>query len=80
MTDQDPNESLKLSPVLLVLDLVGALLIVTGVMELFEPGSLVPEQWRFGGYPWAAIVIGALLMYPFVRYSIRKAQAARRTD
>ena len=80
MTDEPSDQAKKLPVLLLLLDFVGALLVVTGVMELFEPGMLVPETWRFGGYTWVAIVLGALLMAPFVRHSIRKAQAARLKD
>lgn len=80
MSNNDTESAPKSPLLLLLLDFVGALLIVTGVMELFEPGSLVPEHWRISGYPWLAIAIGALLMVPFIRYAIRKAQAARRAD
>ncbi len=56
-------------PKLLVLDLIGTLLLVVGIVEwLVEPGMLVPEAWHFPFYAQLMIAAGIALILPLVLY------------
>jgi hypothetical protein len=50
---------------LITLDLLGTLLLVFGLLELFnKDSSLFPASLRFPYYEWLLIVIGLLIMLP----------------
>ena len=60
---------------LLVLDFVGVLLILTGLYETLAASHFVPPDWRFPGYNWVLVVVGALLALPLLGNILK--QAAR---
>ena len=57
---------------LIILDTLGTLLLVFGLLELFNrDGSLFPATLQFPYYEWALIIIGLLIMLPAVYGLIR---------
>jgi len=78
MTDR---QSLPWPIWVLALDVIGALLVAVGIIGLVEgvlPDSIDAERVR--PLAIASIVIGALLMLPFVVTVIRQATGARKRD
>lgn len=58
---------------LLLLDVAGALVAAVGLYELFAGGPpLMPPELSFPGYPYAFLVIGALMMMPLVRHILAR--------
>jgi hypothetical protein len=52
---------------LLLLDLIGTLLVATGLYDLFSPGTdLLPEALAFPCHAWALIAAGLAVMFPAV--------------
>ncbi|MDH3872098.1 MAG: DUF1418 family protein [Gammaproteobacteria bacterium] len=63
---------------LITLDLLGTLLLVFGLLELFNrDGSLFPATLRFPYYEWVLIIIGLLIMLPAVYGLIRHIMGSR---
>ena len=63
---------------LIILDTLGTLLLVFGLLELFNrDGSLFPATLQFPYYEWALIIIGLLIMLPAVYGLIRHIMASR---
>ncbi|MDH3527837.1 MAG: DUF1418 family protein [Gammaproteobacteria bacterium] len=57
---------------LITLDLLGTLLLVSGLLELFNKDSgLIPVSLHFPYYEWALIFIGLLIMLPAVYGLVR---------
>jgi hypothetical protein len=63
---------------LITLDLLGTLLLVFGLLELFnDDSSLFPAGLQFPYYEWALILIGLLIMLPAVYGLIRHIMDSR---
>jgi len=59
------NQPLQLPWRLLLLDLIGTLLIATGLYEMFNPGTgLLPDAASFPYHEWALIAAGLAIMLP----------------
>lgn len=56
---------LNVSKPLLVLDVLGSLLMLWGLIEHFGWYTLMPEAWRFPFYPAVLLVTGLLLITPY---------------
>ena len=58
---------MKLPVGVLILDLIGTLLVVLGVVEWFiKPGMVVPQAWQFPFYAQLSIALGVAAMLPMV--------------
>ena len=67
MNQQSP-EAFKLSPIALLLDVVGMALVVFAGYEIYmnnEKGGLLMNAISWPYYPWVIMVAGVLLMIPF---------------
>ena len=64
---------------ILILDLFGALMVALAIVEIGEPGALVPPQYAFPHYPLVLLVLGSLLMWPMVRHMIKRARQKTET-
>jgi len=63
---------------LITLDLLGTLLLVFGLLELFNrDGSLFPAALQFPYYEWVLILIGCLIMLPAVVGLVRHIMDSR---
>ncbi len=51
---------------LIVLDVIGTLLLATGLLKVIADVEWLPEAMRFEGYGLALIVAGAMLMIPLI--------------
>ena len=61
------NRPVQLPWRLLLLDLIGSLLIATGLYERFIPGSgLLPQALAFPYHEWVLIITGLAIMLPAV--------------
>jgi len=59
------NQPLQLPWRLLLLDLIGTLLIATGLYEMFNPGTdLLPDAVSFSYHEWVLIAAGLAIMLP----------------
>jgi hypothetical protein len=68
------NESLFKLPVsLLLLDLIGTLLVIFGIMEWQVETNFVPVAYQFENYYFYMMICGFLLMYPLIIYFIKLA-------
>ncbi len=56
--------------VLLILDTVGVILAGIGLAEKFANTNLVPESWQFHNYELAMILVGVVLMLPFLLFVV----------
>lgn len=65
---------------LIVLDVVGTLLFVIGLLELVVGIELLPTSLRFEGYGFALIVAGVVLMLPLVAHLVARAVKGSRSD
>lgn len=61
-------------PVLLILDVIGAVLLGLGLAKYFANVDVIPVSWRFENYGPVLIGIGAALMLPFMVHVIKKAK------
>jgi hypothetical protein len=62
------NQPLQLPWRYLLLDLIGTLLIASGVYALLTPGTkLFPEAWSFPYLEWALILAGLAILLPAAR-------------
>jgi hypothetical protein len=63
---------------LITLDLLGTLLLVFGLLELFnKDGSLFPASLHFPYYEWVLIFLGLLIMLPAVYSLVRHIMDSR---
>jgi hypothetical protein len=63
---------------LISLDLLGTLLLVFGLLELFNwDGKLFPPALQFPYYEWTLILIGLLIMLPAVVGLVRHIMDSR---
>ncbi|NNG11795.1 MAG: DUF1418 family protein [Halobacteria archaeon] len=63
---------------LITLDLLGTLLLVFGLLELFnKDGSLFPTSLHFPYYEWVLIFLGLLIMLPAVYSLVRHIMDSR---
>lgn len=60
------QQGFKIPLGLLVLDGLGALLIVLGLAKMFAGVEIVPARLMFDEHGWTLIILGALLMLPFM--------------
>ncbi len=74
MTQQS---SLKLPIKLLILDGIGSLLIVLGVLALVADVHLLPTAWRVARYDIVLIILGAALMLPMLLWIIEQVKRRR---
>ncbi|WKE64579.1 chemotaxis protein [Gallaecimonas kandeliae] len=58
---------------LLLLDMVGVLLLGLGLGEHFGDLGLVPPSLRFPHFDIALMAAGALLMLPFISWTLKRA-------
>jgi len=65
------KRAFKLPISLLVLDLIGSLLIVIGIIEWKDIAHFVPVEYQFDNYYFYLIIAGCLLMYPLIIYVIK---------
>ncbi len=64
---------LKISPFLLILDVVGTLLVALGILEGFTNLGVLPDDLKFKHYPYVLIGLGVALMAPLFLHIIRHA-------
>lgn len=74
MTQQIP---FKLPIKLLILDGIGSLLIVLGVLALVADLHLLPAAWRVARYDIVLIILGATLMLPMLLWIIEQVKRRR---
>mgnify|MGYP000679867530 CR=1 FL=1 len=74
MTQQTP---FKLPIKLLILDGIGSLLIVLGVLALVADLHLLPAAWRVARYDIVLIIIGATLMLPMLLWIMEQVKRRR---
>lgn len=74
MTQQTP---FKLPIKLLILDGIGSLLIVLGVLALVADLHLLPAAWRVARYEIVLIIVGATLMLPMLLWIIEQVKRRR---
>lgn len=65
-TQEKPAAALKISPVLLLLDVVGSALLGLGLVELISPGAIVPAALQFPFHALLMVVLGVALTLPFL--------------
>ena len=61
----DMNQPLKAPLPLLILDMIGSLLMLWGIVEHFGWLHLMPEAWQFPYYTPVLLVSGLLLIMPY---------------
>ena len=72
------DRPLQLPLRLITLDLLGTLLLVFGLLELFsKDGSLFPVSLQFPYYEWALIFLGLLIMLPAIYSLLRHIMDSR---
>ena len=59
------SQPLKAPLPLLILDILGSVLMLWGIIEHFESVQLMPEAWRFPFYTPVLLVSGLLLIMPY---------------
>ena len=59
------SQPLKAPLPLLILDILGSVLMLWGIIEHFEIVQLMPEAWRFPFYTPVLLVSGLLLIMPY---------------
>ena len=59
------SQPLKAPLPLLILDILGSVLMLWGIIEHFEIVQLMPEAWRIPFYTPALLVSGLLLIMPY---------------
>lgn len=69
----DKPASMKLPPILLVLDLMGTAIVALGLFELYADPGWFPPALQFRHYPWVLIAIGVALMLPALVFLMRAA-------
>lgn len=74
MTQHTP---FKLPIKLLILDGIGSLLIVLGVLALVADLHLLPAAWRVARYEIVLIILGATLMLPMLLWIIEQVKRRR---
>jgi hypothetical protein len=74
MTQQTP---FKLPIKLLILDGIGSLLIVLGVLALVADLHLLPAAWRVARYDIVLIILGATLMLPMLLWIMEQVKRRR---
>ena len=62
------NDSLRIPVHLIILDMIGAILFALGIFEWLTDINLVPVFLKFDMYEVVLIVLGILLMMPFILY------------
>lgn len=65
---------IHIPPYLLLLDLVGALAAALGLVETFDPGTLLSPRFTFPFYNGWLIILGLLLMLPLVLHMVATAR------
>ena len=63
---EPPIAPLKISPTLLLLDVIGSALLGLGLVELMSPGAIVPQSLHISFHAILIIVAGILLTLPFL--------------
>lgn len=59
---------------------LGTLLAGFGMAEVFAKTNLMPAQWQFENYGWFMVVVGYLLMIPFVVSRFKKIQVTNNKE
>ena len=68
----DQNKaSLKIPINLIVLDFIGTILIVLGLIKMFGGIEIIPSQYLLDDNGWTLILVGACLMLPFILFIIQ---------
>ena len=62
---------------LLILDGIGSLLIVLGVLALVADVHVLPAAWRVARYDILLIVLGVALMLPMLRWIMEQVKRRR---
>lgn len=77
MAVKDGRKALPFPPLLLALDILGALLLGLGLWAWTAPadGGPLPVSLRFPGDAQVLVLLGALLMLPLLIYLVRTAAA-----
>ena len=57
---------LKIPINLIVLDFIGTILIVLGLIKMFGGIEIIPSQYLLDDNGWTLILVGACLMVPFI--------------
>lgn len=63
---EPPVAPLKISPTLLLLDVIGSALLGLGLVELISPGAIVAQSLHVPYHAVMMIVAGILLTMPFL--------------
>ena len=68
----DQNKaSLKIPINLIVLDFIGTILIVLGLIKMFGGIEIIPSQYLLDDNGWTLILVGVCLMLPFILFIIQ---------
>ena len=62
---------LKIPINLIVLDFIGTILIVLGLIKMFGGIEIIPSQYLLDDKGWTLILVGACLMLPFILFIIQ---------
>jgi len=62
------NDSLRIPIHLIILDMIGAILFTLGIIEWLTNFNFVPASLQFNLYEIVLIVVGILLMMPFILF------------
>ena len=62
---------LKIPINLIVLDFIGTILIVLGLIKMFGGIEIIPSQYLLDDNGWTLILVGACLMLPFILFIIQ---------
>ena len=65
---------------LIVLDVVGTLFVVIGLLALTAGIELLPTSLRFDGYGVAFIIAGVILMLPLIAHVVARVAKGARSD
>ena len=62
---------LKIPINLIVLDFIGTILIVLGLIKMFGGIEIIPSQYLLDDNGWTLILVGACLILPFILFIIQ---------
>ncbi len=74
------DKPLSIPARLIVLDVIGTLFVVIGLLELTAGIELLPAPLRFDGYGFALVVAGIVLMLPLIAHVISRVVKGTRSD
>lgn len=78
----DASKPFSIPARLIILDVIGTLLLATGLLKVLADVEFLPRYMLFDGYGFAFIVSGTLLMIPLIAHIVVHAgnRARSRSD